>query len=229
MAQVNSGRRAKAAADSALSDATATGREAVDAFRDVADTFGERSRIRSSAGPTRRSRSSPASASCSAPPGGAQAGTRGKMFSQLLAPLQAKVNLALISAVCYAAAGIAGAIALAFGIAALFTWLDDHYGTIAACLIVAGVFVVWRSSRSSSSPWRARRKSGASCSPPPRRASQWINPATLSLGLQAARMLGRNRGVAMAAVGSVLAGWLISQMMGDEEETEEEEAAEPAE
>ena len=33
------------------------------------------------------------------------------MFSQLLAPLQAKVNLALISAVCYAAAGIAGAIA----------------------------------------------------------------------------------------------------------------------
>jgi hypothetical protein len=33
----------------------------------------------------------------------------------------------------------------------------------------------------------------------------------------------------MAAVGSVLAGWLISQMMGGEEETEEEEAAEPAE
>ena len=61
------------------------------------------------------------------------------------------------------------------------------------------------------------------------RQGQWINPATLSLGLQAARMLGRNRGVAMAAVGSVLAGWLISQMMGDEEETEEEEAAEPAE
>ena len=42
MAQVKTqARRAKAAADSALSDATATGREAVDAFRDVADTFGE--------------------------------------------------------------------------------------------------------------------------------------------------------------------------------------------
>jgi hypothetical protein len=41
-------------------------------------------------------------------------------------------------------------------------------------------------------------------------------------------MLGRNRGIAMAAVGSVLAGWLISQMMG-EEEGEEEEAPEPAE
>jgi ElaB/YqjD/DUF883 family membrane-anchored ribosome-binding protein len=42
MAQVKTqARRAKAAADSALSDATETGREAVDAFRDVADTFGE--------------------------------------------------------------------------------------------------------------------------------------------------------------------------------------------
>ena len=42
MAQVKTqARRAKAAADSALSDANATGREAVDAFRDVADTFGE--------------------------------------------------------------------------------------------------------------------------------------------------------------------------------------------
>jgi hypothetical protein len=41
-------------------------------------------------------------------------------------------------------------------------------------------------------------------------------------------MLRRNRGVAIAAVGSVLAGWLISQMMG-EEDTEDEEAAEPAE
>ena len=42
MAQVKTqARRAKAAADSAISDATATGREAVDAFRDVADTFGE--------------------------------------------------------------------------------------------------------------------------------------------------------------------------------------------
>jgi hypothetical protein len=152
------------------------------------------------------------------------------MFSQLLAPLRAKVNLALISAVCYAAAGIAGAIALAFGIAALFTWLDDHYGTIAACLIVAGVFVVLAVIPiivlAMARKAEERRVLLAAAKA---RQTQWINPATLSLGLQAARMLGRNRGVAMAAVGSVLAGWLISQMMGGEEETEEEEAAEPAE
>lgn len=42
MAQVKGqARRAKQTADSVLSDATATGRDAVDAFREVADTFGD--------------------------------------------------------------------------------------------------------------------------------------------------------------------------------------------
>jgi ElaB/YqjD/DUF883 family membrane-anchored ribosome-binding protein len=42
MAQVKQqARRAQATADSVLSDAKDTGREAVDAFRDVADTFGD--------------------------------------------------------------------------------------------------------------------------------------------------------------------------------------------
>jgi ElaB/YqjD/DUF883 family membrane-anchored ribosome-binding protein len=42
MAQVKGqARRAKTAANSALADAQETGREAVDAFRDVADTFGD--------------------------------------------------------------------------------------------------------------------------------------------------------------------------------------------
>jgi hypothetical protein len=152
------------------------------------------------------------------------------MLSNLLAPLRAKLNLALMSAICYAVAGIAGAIALSFGIAALFTWLDDQYGTIAACLIVAAVFVVLAVIPiivlAMARKAEERRVMLAAAKA---RQTQWINPATLSLGLQAARMLGRNRGIAAAAVGSVLVGWLISQMLPGEEEAEEEEAAEPAE
>ena len=152
------------------------------------------------------------------------------MFANLLAPLRAKLNLAVTSVICYAVAGIAGAIAVAFGIAALFTWLDDQFGTIAACLIVAGVFVVLAVipiivlAMARKAEERRIMLAAAKA-----RQTQWINPATLSLGLQAARMLGRNRGIAIAAVGSVLAGWLISQMMGEEETEEEEAAAEPAE
>jgi hypothetical protein len=151
------------------------------------------------------------------------------MFAHLLAPLRAKLNLAVMSVACYTAAGIAAAVALAFGIAALFRWLDDQYGAIVACLIVAAGFlvlaiipmIVLALARKA----EQRRLMVAAAKA---RQTQWISPATLTLGLQAMRMLGRNRGVAMAAVGSVLAGWLISQLMG-EEDTEDDEAAEPAE
>ena len=61
------------------------------------------------------------------------------------------------------------------------------------------------------------------------RATQWISPATVSLGLQAARMVGKNRGIAAAGVGALLVGWLISQMLPAEPTAEEEAAAEPAE
>ena len=152
------------------------------------------------------------------------------MFATLLAPVRAKLNLALTSVVCYAAAGIAGAIALAFGIAALFSWLADQYGTIAACLIIAGGFVVLAIIPIVVLAMaRKREERRIMLAAAKARSTQWINPATLSLGLEAARMLGRNRGIAAAAVGSLLVGWLISQMMPGDEATEEEEAAEPAE
>jgi cobalamin synthase len=152
------------------------------------------------------------------------------MFANLLAPLRAKVNLALVGAACYAVAGIAGSIALAFGVAALFSWLASQYGTIAACLIVAAIFVVLAIIPMVVLAFaRKAEERRVMLAAAKARQTQWINPATLSLGLQAARMLGRNRGIAMAAVGSVLAGWLISQMMGEEGADEEEEAAEPAE
>jgi cobalamin synthase len=151
------------------------------------------------------------------------------MFTHLLAPLRAKVNLALTSVVCYAVAGVAGAVALAFGIAALFSWLASLYGTIAACLIVAAGFVVL-----AIIPIvilalaRKREEKRVMLAAAKARSTQWISPATLTLGLQAARMLSRNRGMVAAAVGSLLAGWLISQMVPGEE-TKDEPAAEPAE
>jgi len=61
------------------------------------------------------------------------------------------------------------------------------------------------------------------------RATQWISPATVSLGLQAARMVGKNRGIAAAGVGALLAGWLISQMLPGEQTGDDEAVSEPAE
>ena len=55
------------------------------------------------------------------------------------------------------------------------------------------------------------------------RATPWMNPTTLSLGLQAARMVGKNRGLAAGAVGAVLLGWMVSQFMGGKSDENEED------
>lgn len=150
------------------------------------------------------------------------------MFENLLAPWRAKYRVAVAQAACYAVAGIAGAVALAFGLAALFSWLSGLYGTIPACLIIAGGFVVV-----ALIPLfvlmsiQRREEARIAAAAAKARTTQWLNPATLSLGLQAARMVGKNRGLAAGAVGAVLLGWLVSQMMP--KGGEDADPAEPAE
>ena len=151
------------------------------------------------------------------------------MFDSLLAPLRAKLRLAATSAACYAIAGFAALLALAFALAALFSYLAGLYGTITAALIIAGGFVVVAivplivlmvvRRREERRLMRAAAKA---------RSTQWINPATLSLGLEAARLVGKNRGIVTAVIGALAVGWLMSQMLSGEDE-KDEEAAEPAE
>lgn len=148
------------------------------------------------------------------------------MFGNLLAPLRAKVNLAATTAACYAAAGVASLVALGFAIAALFSWLASQFGTIAACLIVAGGFAVL-----AIIPIivvtiaRKREERRIMLEAAKARNSQWASPATLTLALQAARMLKGNRGIAVAGVGALLAGWIISQMAGNDDDEEADDEA----
>jgi len=152
------------------------------------------------------------------------------MFESLLAPWRAKYRLAISGAACYAIAGVAGAIAFGFALAALFTWLSQQFSSIVASLIIAGAFlviaivpiVIYAAKQRQEEKRVAEAAAKA-------RATQWISPATLSLGLQAARMLGKNRGIAAAGVGALLAGWLISQMLPSEVTPDDDAATEPAE
>ena len=152
------------------------------------------------------------------------------MFESLLAPWRAKFRLAISATACYAIAGVAGAIAFAFGLAALYSWLAQVFSPIIACLIIAGAFLVIAivPILIYGAKQRAEEKRVAEAVAKAR-ATQWISPSTLSLGLQAARILGRNRGLAAAGVGALVVGWLISQMMPAERDPDEEAAAEPAE
>ena len=153
------------------------------------------------------------------------------MFESLLAPWRAKFRLAISATACYAIAGVAGAIAFAFGLAALYAWLAQLFSPIIACLIIAGAFLVIAivPILVYGAKQRAEEKRVAEAVAKAR-ATQWISPATLSLGLEAARIVGRNRGLAAAGVGALVVGWLISQMMPAEAGTDDETAAaEPAE
>jgi hypothetical protein len=145
------------------------------------------------------------------------------VFENLLAPWRAKYRIAIASAACFAVAGVAGAIAFGFGLAALFTWLQGLFGPIVAALIIAGAFLVLAIVPLVVLAGIRRREERRVAQAAARaRSTQWLNPATLSIGMQAARMLGRNRGLAAAAVGSVLIGWVVSQMMAGEGEPGEE-------
>ena len=152
------------------------------------------------------------------------------MFESLLAPWRAKFRLAISATACYAVAGVAGAIAFGFGLGALYSWLAQMFSPIIACLIIAGAFLVIAiiPILIYGAKQRAEEKRVTEAVAKAR-ATQWISPATLSLGLEAARIVGRNRGLAAAGVGALVVGWLISQMMPAEADADDEAAAEPAE
>jgi O-antigen/teichoic acid export membrane protein len=136
------------------------------------------------------------------------------VLDNLLAPWRAKYNTVVASIACYAVAGIAGAVSLAFGLAALYSWLKELFGPIIACLIIAGAFLVIAIIPMLILRGITRREERRVAEAAARaRTTQWVSPATLSLGLQAARILGKNRGLAMGAVGALVLGWLASRMM----------------
>ena len=133
------------------------------------------------------------------------AGKGASMFESLLAPLRAKFRLA-ISGTRSATRSRAwpARSRLRSRSPRSSPGCRSNYGSIIASLIMAGAFL--RRSRSfRSSFYAGAAKAGRTArrrSAPQRRATtQWISPATLLARMQAARMLGKNRGIAAAGVG----------------------------
>ncbi len=150
------------------------------------------------------------------------------MLENLLAPWRAKYRFALAQAICYAITGVALLVAVAFGIAALYAWLATLYGAIPACLIIAGGFIVIAIIPLIVLMGLRRREQLRIAQAAERaRATQWLNPGTLSLALEAARMVGRNRGLAAGAIGALLLGWMVSQFAGGSSTGDETDPTDP--
>ena len=149
------------------------------------------------------------------------------MFAHLLAPIEAKYREFTASLAWSALGGIALLIAAIFGFAALLLWIASLYGGIVACLVAAGCFAaiaIVAFAMLMSARKRARLEAEERARA--RAKAAWLDPATLSLGLQAVRMLSRHRGLALALLGSAALGWLLTR---ETEMPADEPAGEPAE
>ena len=134
------------------------------------------------------------------------------MFAHLLAPIEAKYREIVASLAWTALAAIALLIAAIFGFAALLIWIASLYGGIVACLVAAGCFaVIAVAAFAMLINARNRARLEAEQRARARAAQAWLDPATLSLGVQALRMLSRHRGLALALLGSAALGWLLTR------------------
>jgi hypothetical protein len=134
------------------------------------------------------------------------------VFAHLLAPIEAKYREIVASLAWSALAGIALLIAAVFGFAALLIWIASLYGGIVACLVAAGCFaVIAIVAFAMLITARKRARLEAEQRARARAAQAWLDPATISLGLQAVRMLSRHRGLALALLGSAALGWLLTR------------------
>ena len=105
----------------------------------------------------------------------------------------------------------AAVVAIGLLCAALFIWIDGHFGPIWACLALGGVFllvagialVVIGSIRRRQARMLAARKQSA--------ATLLRDPAVLTLALQIGRTLGLKRAIPLALLGAFVVGIVLSR------------------
>jgi hypothetical protein len=132
------------------------------------------------------------------------------VIETLLAHAKAKAARTAQSMALAVVAGVAGLVALAFFLAALFAWLAPQFGAVAACLMFAGGFVVIALAAAVTVVVLRRRP------PPPldvAAAMPWNDP-TVMMGLDLAKSLGEKRGGAISLLGAFAVGILLSRTLG---------------
>jgi hypothetical protein len=123
--------------------------------------------------------------------------------------LKTKVAATAKEFACIAAATSAGIVALFFLCFALFIWLRHTYGTITACLVLAGVFIVLAAATLVIG-WISRRRSLTRLEHRQHSSPQWwTDPVVISTVLAVVRALGARRVAVPLFIGGIL-GSLIS-------------------
>lgn len=158
------------------------------------------------------------------------------MIQSLLATLRVEVRSAITTLICAVVAASAGLVGTLFIAVAIFIWASENYGRLQAALAMAAFFIAVaavavvallaaqnkarKEAARRAEKERLEREEAARNAPP-----AWLDPALiptlLPVGIKAAQLALRHRGVLIALASSVAVGWAFLR--------EGSEPAEPAE
>lgn len=168
------------------------------------------------------------------------------MFSNILAAIRAEYQSLVTTLICAAVAAMGGVVAILFIAIAIFIATAEKYSTLTACLAMAGFFIVIalfalgvmlyvrkeaheRAERRRAEDKREREKEEAEKG----KFGAWLDPALiptlLPIGIKAAQIALRHRGLLLALVSSAAVGWAMLREKGEPAAEDDEVVAEPAE
>lgn len=150
------------------------------------------------------------------------------MFDRLVSSLKVEAQSLATTLICAVVAGTSGVVAILFIGIAIFIWASERYGSLTACLAMAGFFLVValiavaalfyaRSEAHKRAAKRAeeerREREEAAKNAPPVWADPSlipkILPALLPILLKAGQLGLRHRGLLLALVSSAAVGWAM--------------------
>ena len=169
------------------------------------------------------------------------------MLDRFVSTVKVEARSLITTLICAVVAGMSGVVAILFIGIAIFIWAADRYGSLQACLAMAGFFVlvalialaVLLYARSTAAKRAAvrteqerREREEAARNAPP----VWLDPALipkllpmlLPVALKIGRVGIRHRGLLLAAVSSAVVGWGLLRERGTVED-EMPAAEQPAE
>lgn len=169
------------------------------------------------------------------------------MLDRLVSTVKVETRSLITTLICAVVAGMSGVVAILFIGIAIFIWAADRYGSLQACIAMAGFFVLValiavavllyaRSAAAKRAAVRAeqerREREEAARNAPPVWLDPTLIPKLLPMLLPVALKLGRigirHRGLLLAALSSAVVGWGLLRERGAAED-EMPAAEQPAE
>jgi uncharacterized membrane protein YbhN (UPF0104 family) len=170
------------------------------------------------------------------------------VFDRILSTFKAEYRSLVTTLICAVVAGMSGVIGILFVGIAIFIWASNAYGSLQACLAMAGFFLVValiavaillyarseaaKRAVKQAEEERREREEAAKNAPP-----VWMDPSLipkllpmlLPIALKAGQIGIRHRGLLLAALSSAIVGWGLLRERNASAEEEMPAAEQPAE